>query len=150
MTKHNEATNETRAAAAFAAFTAYGKAKERHPEMSVGTERLTDLLCDLRHMAMRDHGVVCLAVVNKCINAPERASECKANAALIAAAPDLLAGARAMLAAIDALLLLAQQHDPATGFNKPVDPYEVTRLLRTKAICLDARAAIAKAEGGAA
>ena len=55
MTKHNEATNETRAAAAFAAFTAYGKAKERHPEMSVGTERLTDLLCDLRHMAMRDH-----------------------------------------------------------------------------------------------
>jgi hypothetical protein len=91
MTKHNEATNETRAAAAFAAFTAYGKAKERHPEMSVGTERLTDLLCDLRHMAMRDHGVVCLAVVNKCINAPERASECKANAALIAAAPSLLA-----------------------------------------------------------
>jgi hypothetical protein len=69
----------------------------------------------------------------------------EANAALIAAAPDLLAGARAMLAAIDALLLLAQQHDPATGFNKPVDPYEVTRLLRTKAICLDARAAIAKA-----
>ena len=75
-----------------------------------------------------------------------------ANAALIAAAPDLLAGARAMLAAIDALLLLAQQHDPATGccsfIRKSVDPYEITRLLQTGAICIDARAAIAKAEGG--
>ena len=46
--------NAERARCAEAAFIAYGKAKERVPENSIGEERLTDLLTDLQHLARRE------------------------------------------------------------------------------------------------
>lgn len=51
--------------------------------------------------------VVCLAVVNKCINAPERAPESAANARLIAAAPGLVAALREFMTDIEAVGLKA-------------------------------------------
>lgn len=81
-------------------------------------------------------------------NVPESAA---ANAALIAAAP-------MMEEALHGIAALACQHDPTTGFYKPVDPYALQSILTyvTPTIhgyCTDAesvsklRAAIAKAKG---
>jgi hypothetical protein len=54
MTNDAKTQNAERAGCAEAAFIAYGKAKERVPENSIGEERLTDLLTDLRHLARRE------------------------------------------------------------------------------------------------
>ena len=59
----------------------------------------------------------------------------EANGANIAVAYDaqhapLLAAAPAMKAAILAALELAQEHDPKTGYYRPVDPYNLARILR--------------------
>lgn len=51
-----------------------------------------------------------------------RGSDREANANLIASAPT-------MFEAIGKALTMAQQHDPATGYYKSVNPYELHRVL---------------------
>ncbi len=73
-----------------------------------------------------------------------------ANAALIVEAPNLLEAAKEYERAIDAVISLCQQHDPATGHYKMVDPYEILLILQSVDICVKSRKAIRRAEGGAA
>lgn len=60
---------------------------------------------------------------------------------------DLLEALQDCMAGIDAVLKMAQQHDPSTGYLKGVSPFDILKVLQINPICVTARETLAKAKG---